>query len=233
MLNIRIQKSRITYFYLIFLIGLLFLTSCNDDVVIGDPDSSDDNIVLLQNIDYDSIVNVFYHTIFNPSYNFEINNDSIPDFNVDMKVFTGEVGVLWLNLIPIGEEWSIATMSMSDTISIDTTIVGSNGIYSTKHTYYDPEIDDSWEEIKTYRVPFISDHFNVLCSDLNFNNEKLLVYADPFFTLPPGEAFAYDYINPGIKDFDGYIFVQNDYQCFSIRSIYDGGKLELGTPRPL
>lgn len=190
--------------------------------------------VIPPEINYDSIVSIINFPAININgIDIDMNNDGDPDLKVRMKVFTGEIGYAEADLTPLSNEWFIATLEMSDTITIDTNYLSSDSlIYNTSHYYYNYKTDDTWHEIKSYAVPNILYQYNVDCTSLQYSNQELLVWRDPFFTLPFNIPFHnYNYINPGIRSFNGYLIMKNGDQCFSIRAIFEDSKLMFGTPR--
>ena len=135
---------------------------------------------------------------------------------------------------PKSTQWEIATRLMIDTISIDTIFLTNDPflLYSTELTIYDSETDDSWQKIRTYPVPFVSNQNSAECNNLQFSNEKISVHArTTYFISPFVIASTYDYTTRGYKSFDGYLIMKNINQCYSIRALWNGSKLKLGTPR--
>jgi len=126
------------------------------------------------------------------------------------------------------EEWAIAVTSKFDTIVIDTTgmLDTLNEISTLRYdvSSYRPDIHPSWDQIRTITFPeIISEIDSINCQSLDFKNE-VYVFRSHISHSPFG---FHDRNTTGIRNFDGYMIVNDGANCYYLRVIYRDDKFTL------
>lgn len=168
--------------------------------------------------------------IDSPNAMVDVNSDGVDDITFSFDSYSSSVASGGFFEVKGTEDWSIAVTTKFDTIIIDTTgMIDTINQFSTLRydvRSYRPNIDSFWDQIRTITFPeIIVELDSIDCQSLEFQNE-VSIFTSHMSHSPFG---FHDRNTKGISNFDGYMIVKDEIDCYYIRVRYIDSKLSLTT----